>query len=864
MMLKASQDNLVQCKVYYPPSSPHKYHQPGRLFLGFLVSQTIIVSSETAFTKEPKLSLIEELAVLTKNYQHILALEFAIKEVNEDPQILPNFTLGFQIYDSYFSAKWTFYSTMQFISLSERFVPNYRCNLQNTLSGVIGGLDPQISLYMATILDLYKIPQLIYGCAPVMNNKTPGLFFYQMAPKETIQNTGILSLLLHFGWVWIGVLTVDDDNGERFVDNVLPIFYERGICFAFIETAPRINLVTDVKYELERGARIYNKIMGSNANALVVYGESYFMVSLRWLPYVSELEQVTTTLKGKVWIMTAEIEFVSLAFQRTWKSGMFHGAIAFTTHSDDLSEFPQFVENKKPSNNKQDGFMRDFWQHAFDCLFPETVLHESDDKICTEEEKLDSLPEAFFEMRMTGHSYSIYNAVYTVAYALHAMSLSRLGPRAVVDGRGLKFLQQDLWVLHHYLRSVSFNNSAGDEVSFDQNGELVAGFDVVNWVISSNQSFARVKVGTLDPKAVGDQAFTINENAIVWNTWFNEVQPISRCQDICYRGYRKKMKEGEPFCCYDCISCPEGKVSDQEDMNDCYQCRDEYYPNIKQDLCIPRSISYLSYQEPLGISLSFSAVSLCLITALVLGIFIKHHTTPIVKANNQDLSYTLLISLLFCFLCTFLFIGQPQKMMCLLRQPAFGIVFSVAVSCVLAKTITVVLAFMATEPGSRIRKWVGKRLANSIIFFCSLIQAGICTVWLVFFPPFPNADMHFIPEAIVLECNERSPVMFYCVLGYMGFLALASFTVAFLARNLPDSFNEAKFISFSMLVFCSVWISFIPTYLSTKGKNMAATEIFAILVSSTGLLSFNFFPKCFIILFRPELNRKEHVLRGNL
>lgn len=67
---------------------------------------------------------------------------------------------------------------------------------------------------------------------------------------------------------------------------------------------------------------------------------------------------------------------------------------------------------------------------------------------------------------------------------------------------------------------VSFNNSAGDQISFDQNGELVAGFDIINWVTFPNQSFVKVKVGRLDLQAV---PITINEDAIVWHSWFNQV-----------------------------------------------------------------------------------------------------------------------------------------------------------------------------------------------------------------------------------------------------------------------------------------------------------------------------------------------------
>ncbi|XP_034992589.2 vomeronasal type-2 receptor 26-like [Zootoca vivipara] len=605
--------------------------------------------------------------------------------------------------------------------------------------------------------------------------------------------------------------------------------------------------------KLSEGAKINDKIIDSTANVVVANGESYLIVYLRWLPYASERECTI----NKVWILTVQIELTSMVFQRTWDTDIVHGVLSFSVHSSDLPGFKTFIESKSPSSTTGDGFIRDFWQQAFGCVFLSVDGDKVNGDICTGKEKLESLPGTFFEMSLTSHSYSIYNAVYAVAHALHSMSSSRLNHHSLPLLSSFSFSTQ----LHHFLKIVSFNNSAGDKISFDQNGELVTGFDIINWIISSNQSFHRVKVGRMDSHGSPDQVFTINKDAITWHKWFNQAQPLSVCSESCYPGSSKKVKEGKPFCCYDCIPCPEGKISDQKDMNACSTCTAKTYPSKTRDFCLPKFISFLSYKEPLGISLAFFALFFCQITILVLGIFLKHHNTPIVKANNRNLAYTLLISILLCFLSALLFIGHPKQVLCLLRQTTFGMIFSVAVSCVLAKTTTVVLAFMATKPGSRMRKWVGRRLANAVVLSCSLIQAGICTVWLITSPPFSDVDMHSVTEEIILECNEGSMTMFYCVLGYISFLAIISFVVAFFARKLPNSFNEAKFITFSMLVFCSVWLSFIPSYLSSKGKYMVAVEIFSILASGAGLLGCIFLPKCYIIVLRPELNNREQLIK---
>ncbi|XP_069461219.1 vomeronasal type-2 receptor 26-like [Ambystoma mexicanum] len=413
--------------------------------------------------------------------------------------------------------------------------------------------------------------------------------------------------------------------------------------------------------------------------------------------------------------------------------------------------------------------------------------------------------------------------------------------------------------LHYYLKKVHFRNTAGEEVFFDENGDSMTGFDILNWEYSGGKSHRAVPVGRFNPLAPAEEQLSINESQITWNSAFKERPPQSRCSEPCLPGYQKLMLPGKQVCCYGCIQCPVGEVSHQTDADHCVKCPEKMWSNTRRDGCIPKEVVFLSYGEPLGALLAVIAVAFSLNTALVLGIFIHFRDTPIVKANNRNLSFVLLLSLMLCFLCSLIFIGQPKMVTCALRQSVFGVTFSLSVSSILGKTLTVVMAFQATKPGSRMRLWMRFGVSNYLVTLCSCIQVVICIIWVGLAPPFPSYDTQSVIGKMILECNEGSNIAFYCVLGYLAFLTCLCFIIAFLARNLPDSFNEAKFITFSMLVFCSVWISFIPTYLSSKGKYMVAVEVFAILASGNGLLGCIFLPKCYVILLRPDMNTKEYV-----
>uniref|UniRef100_A0A8C6VJX6 G-protein coupled receptors family 3 profile domain-containing protein n=1 Tax=Naja naja TaxID=35670 RepID=A0A8C6VJX6_NAJNA len=705
----------------------------------------------------------------------VLFLVATLSEVNKDPQLLPNITLGFRIYEENHYVSMTPDVSLSLLSSRVKLFPNYKCDTQDNLLSVLGGLSSRTSYQMQPLLFPPSPPSFQLGYRfsdPVLRDKSQFPTFYQIDPQYHLQNAAIVQLFLYFQWNWIGIVVEKSESSDQFIQIFDATLAQNDICIQFVkQVLPKISILNILtKNQID----VLWTIVNSDAQVVIISGVSSALQSL--LLSLSFYEEEYHATSGKVWILTTQWEFSAIGYPYEWgKLKSLHGALSLTVHTNPVPGFKDYLWALNPHKPHGDVFLPSWWEVVFDCQVLKAGLVSPDGRqVCTGEENLDTLPLSVFDGKMTGFSYSIYNAAYSVAHALHAA-----------------YTSESQW-MHVFLRNVLFNNTAGEEVSFSETGMKYAGFDILNWLIFANMTILRQKIGWVNPEAPSAEGFSINPDAIVWAS----------------------------------------------------QVGKDQHPSKNHVLCILKTMNFLSYEDTLGFILVCLALVFTSITILVLAAFIKHRNTPIVKANNRDLTYILLVSLL--------------NLTCLLRQTTFGIVFSTAISSVLAKTLTVVLAFMATKPGNRARKFLGKQLI--VILACPLVQTALCASWLAVSPPFTNLDFHSVKGEIVMECNESSTTMFYAVLGYMGFLSFISFIVAFLARKLPDSFNEAKFITFSMLVFCSVWITFLPTYLSTKGKSMVAVEIFSILASAAGLLSCIFLPKCYVILLRPDLNNRNHLM----
>ncbi|XP_043072465.1 extracellular calcium-sensing receptor-like [Puntigrus tetrazona] len=809
------------CRLMGDPKYP-LLSKDGDVNIGALFSvHSIEILPLFKYTQKPH--LLSCSSVSLRDFRMAQTMIFAIEEINRSQSLLPNVSVGYRIYDTCGSRLSSMSATMALMNGPE-FMAGDRCNGQSPIHAIIGETESSATVILSRTIGPFKIPVISpsASCECLSNRKNYPSFFRTIA-SDYHQSRALAYIVKHFGWSWVGAVNTDNDYGNNGMTIFLNTAQEEGICVEYS--------VKFYRTEVDKLQKVVETIKKSTAKVIVAFltsSEMYNLLEQLHIQNITGLQMIG--VEG--WI-TAKSLITPDSFH------VLGGSLGFAVRKIDIESFADYV-------------IKAFWETDFPCsqIESNSSQYAVDCNIYQDLLLLKNYNEDVPEQR---YSSNVYKAVYAVAHSLH--NLLKCREQAGCE-KGLNIQPQEVV---EALKKVDFTVKMGDRVWFDSTGATVAQYEVVNWQQDSNGSIQFKPVGYYDASLPPDQRFVLNTENIIWAGGQIE-KPRSVCSESCPPGTRKAAQKGRPVCCYDCIPCAEGEISNETDSNNCKQCPGEYWSNAEKNKCVLKAVEFLSFTEVMGIVLVFFSLFGAGLTVLMAILFYSKKDTPIVKANNSELSFLLLFSLALCFLCSLTFIGRPTEWSCMLRHTAFGITFVLCISCVLGKTIVVLMAFKATLPGSNVMKWFGPAQQRLSVLVFTLIQVLICVAWLKISPPFPYRNLKYYNEKIVLECSLGSTVGFWAVLGYIGLLAVLCFILAFLARKLPDNFNEAKFITFSMLIFCAVWITFIPSYVSPPGKFTVAVEIFAILASSFGLLFCIFVPKCYIILCKPEQNTKQHLM----
>uniref|UniRef100_K7FVX6 Extracellular calcium-sensing receptor n=1 Tax=Pelodiscus sinensis TaxID=13735 RepID=K7FVX6_PELSI len=647
-----------------------------------------------------------------RGFRWLQAMIFAIEEINSSPTLLPNMTLGYRIFDTCNTVSKALEATLSFVAQNKIDSLNLDefCNCSDHIPStiaVVGATGSGISTAVANLLGLFYIPQVSYASSSrLLSNKNQFKSFLRTIPNDEHQATAMADIIEYFRWNWVGTIAADDDYGRPGIEKFREEAEERDICIDFSELISQYSVEEEIQQVVE-------VIQNSTAKVIVVFSSGPDLE-----PLIKEI--VKRNITGRIWLASEAWASSSLIAMPEF----FHvigGTIGFALKAGQIPGFREFLQKVHPKKSTNNGFTKEFWEETFNCYLPEGSknlpapasihkVHEEESGVgnstaafrppCTGEENITNVETPYMDYTHLRISYNVYLAVYSIAHALQDIFTCTPGKGLFTNGSCADIKKVEAWQVLKHLRHLNFTSNMGEQVDFDESGDLIGNYSIINWHLSPEDgSIMFEEVGHYNVYARKGERLFINENKILWSGFSREV-PVSNCSTECLPGTRKGIMEGEPTCCFQCVNCSDGEYNDETDASACAKCPEDFWSNENHTSCIPKQIEFLSWTEPFGIALTLFAVLGIFLTSFVLGVFTKFHNTPIVKATNRELSYLLLFSLLCCFCSSLFFIGKPQDWTCRLRQPAFGISFVLCISCILVKTNRVLLVFEAKIPTS--------------------------------------------------------------------------------------------------------------------------------------------------------------------
>ncbi|XP_067839927.1 G-protein coupled receptor family C group 6 member A [Heptranchias perlo] len=781
----------------------------------------------------------------------VLAMIHSIEMVNNST-LLPGIKLGYELYDTCTEPTMALRAALRFLSKfnSSDNCIEVQCNYTDylpTVKAVIGAATSEVSIAVAKLLNLYLMPQISYSSsAKILSDKTRFPAFLRTIPNDDYQTKAMVKLVQRFGWNWVGTIASDDDYSRSGIDNFISQAESLGVCISFQEIIPFYSLDQIINSKIKE---IVNTIINrTKVNVIVVFGKGSHIIEL--------FKELSAYNISKVWIASDSWSTNSniTRLEGIHKIG---NIVGLTFKSGNLSKFQNYVKKLPADSENMNAFLRHYQWLRTRCA----NVQNDDLENCISNQMYEMLVNEHqgvneaTEMQIREDDFLVNNiepgVVSSIQWSVTALAHALRNLLKCNEGNCRKSFDFAPWELLEELKNVNLTVE-GTKIQFDPSGDFISGYDILMWKsINGKMEFNHTIA-----------EYSIQEDKIIIkNSRFNDLKVIlSVCSSHCKPGQIKLSSEDQYTCCYDCVNCSINTFSNTTDAQQCFHCLEDEWAPMGSAICNKKRIVFLDWSNGFSIVLlNFSAFGVVLIIIIVV-IFFKNLNTPVVKSNGGSMCFIMLVSLLLSFVSVGVLLGKPSNVTCKIRQPLFGISFTLSVSCALTKSLKILLAFNFNPANQKhlknlYRPWLIKG-------FCTGLQIVICTMWLVFNGPKAQRDTKRLPEEIFLECNEGSYIAFAVMLGYIAFLALICFIFAFKGRKLPENYNEAKFITFSMLIYFISWITFVPVHVTTHGMYLPAVEVVTILSSTYGILCCHFFPKCYIILFKKKYNTTTSFLKN--
>lgn len=279
------------------------------------------------------------------------------------------------------------------------------------------------TLYSAPNHNSVLLPfQLSFGSFhPILSDNGQFSSLYNIAPKDTSLALGMVSLMVHFRWTWVGLIISESQKGFQFLSDMKGEMNRNGICAAFVEIISSIySLILNIPAHMLQPREVLARVVviffeRDVVTDFRVHMENYLVT---WIVWVTN-SQWHADHDGKNFILDS-----------------YHGTLVFTNHHNEISDFRSFTQTINPSKYPEDKFLAFYWCEHFNCS-----LSGFDYKLknCPPNASLAWLPINRLDPTMSDSSYNIYNAVYAVAHSLHKMLLQRAELQPMAEGDKVVF-----------------------------------------------------------------------------------------------------------------------------------------------------------------------------------------------------------------------------------------------------------------------------------------------------------------------------------------------------------------------------------------------------------------------------------------
>nr|CDJ81180.1 Extracellular ligand-binding receptor and GPCR domain containing protein [Haemonchus contortus] len=741
--------------------------------------------------------------------QRMVAMLYALEKINQDHTVLPQASLGAQILDTCSVDSYALEQTLEFIKSVMSSGDGAVCADGSSASyhrqpvaAVVGAAGSQVSVMVASMLQLFKIPQVSYSSTGAELSEKPRFaYFSRVVPPDNLQAQVMARVIRELDWTYVHAIADTGSYGERGMDSFRAAATDLGICIdGDVHKIGR--RWTDKNF---RDLLIHMHRTRKARGVVMFVDEDNLKRLLHTLDKL--IKDGHTELDRHFWFVASD----SWGIKQSVVLGLEHllaGSITIAPHVREEKGYITFFRKLSPAGFT---FLEEYWEYLG----------------CAKNYELKYFGECFDYI-----NYTLKQESY-VPFVIDAVRvLARAISKYISDDCGQKeFHRCDLSTsrfkgdrLQKYYRNVSL--SENESPLIDANGDGIGRYDVFQ----------------LDTKGVYHKVGK-------WRSSEDSFEPLFSLLSGLPTWTLSSLPRSNMLLA--CIPC-DTATSIIINVTRCDMCPEGEVPDSTQSYCVP--IPPVSMQWDSAWALVPAAFSLFGLasTTFVVGVFLKFSNTPVIMASGRELCYCMISGISMCYILTFFLVSQPSIPTCALTRVLMGLSMSAIYAAIITKTNRLARVF---KPDSAQRpRFITPRAQVGICACIVSVQLIGLVVWLLVDPPGTKIVFPSRTEA-VLTCKATASHLLVSLL-YNLLLIVACTVYAFKTRKIPENFNETRHIGFTMYSTCILWLSFGPIYFATQNNFRIQITSLCMCISLSGTVALVCFfaPKVYIVLFQPYKN----------